>query len=343
MYRGLKVRRLSDSDFHALRDAYAQMNRGFERAMIFHVGSSSGFYSEVGSMMECMIYCYLHEIRFILYSDDANFSHGGAGWREFFEPFCEENHDRLNRRYNKRTKSSSAVPGSSLRSIKSRLLHYLSPLSRKLLLWRNNADYLTSDFFSEFISPEFKRKTVRWPLFGMDGDVYPEIAKLQPFALRYNAKTLREVEALKEALSLPEKYFSIQIRGGDKIAELRGYRPESIALSNIDRCLRVIEESTNQIPAIFVLSDDYRHVLELKNRRPDWAIFTLTRPDETGYEHASFSKTSWATKRRELVKLFAAVDICISSSTHFGYEYSCVNNIIKPAKDPGTYIPWVAA
>lgn len=46
-------------------------------------------------MMECMCWCHLHEVKFILYTDDANFSQNG--WNDLFDSFCEESHGPLNR------------------------------------------------------------------------------------------------------------------------------------------------------------------------------------------------------------------------------------------------------
>ena len=63
--------------------------------MIFHVGTGAGLYSELGAMLECMCYCHINNIQFILYADDANFSDKN-GWSELFDSLGCESHDPLN-------------------------------------------------------------------------------------------------------------------------------------------------------------------------------------------------------------------------------------------------------
>lgn len=90
-----------EEDFKHARELYAKTNDTFDRTLIFHVGTGAGLYSELGGMLEAMMWCYLNKVRFTLYADDANFS-GENGWTEFFEEFCPMNHNPLNRFGNRR-------------------------------------------------------------------------------------------------------------------------------------------------------------------------------------------------------------------------------------------------
>lgn len=80
-------------------------------------------FSELNTMMGCMIYCYLNHIKFELYADDANWA-GGHGWNEFFLPFCAENHSILNKYVNPR------FPINKYR-IDKRILRYILKKMRK--------------------------------------------------------------------------------------------------------------------------------------------------------------------------------------------------------------------
>ena len=64
--------------------SYRKVNETFRR-MVYHVGVDCGFFVEMNYMVDAMLYCLAHCIRFQLYSDDANFG-TGKGWTEYFLP-----------------------------------------------------------------------------------------------------------------------------------------------------------------------------------------------------------------------------------------------------------------
>src|SRR6185369_14450129 len=81
---------------------YQRFNDTFKRTLVFHLGVEAGFFSEFNNMVLAMLYCLHHQIRFVLYSDNANFK-VSKGWEDFFLPFCEETrrpeHRELNNRF----------------------------------------------------------------------------------------------------------------------------------------------------------------------------------------------------------------------------------------------------
>ena len=71
-------------------EKYQEINDSFKgKSLVFHIGSDAGFYSELNNMILAIIYCLRWNIRFTLYSADANFKHNN-GWTDYFLPFCEE-------------------------------------------------------------------------------------------------------------------------------------------------------------------------------------------------------------------------------------------------------------
>jgi hypothetical protein len=336
---------ISNSEYLETRDNYNHLNNSFEQTLIFNVGINSGFFSEIGSMMECVIFCYLNKLRFCLYADDANFSMAGRGWNEFFESFCPESHHPLNKTFNQRQAPTpsqvitNAFPANILNS--NNLDRWLFQLGRLRLLRAESAKHLTNDFFRIFTSAAFKKSFIQWPLFKMNGTVYPEIAKLFPYIMRYNQHTQEEINNIHHLLCLPSDYVSVQIRGGDKIDKL-AKRSDYTHIGSASAALtyiRRIEQSGVNISNLFVMTDDYGYISALNQAHPEWTIYSLTRPEQRGYDQKSFNKLNWSHKRRELLDLMCSVEICRNSRFHFGYEASNINTMIKTVRGHSGYLP----
>lgn len=320
---------LSDNEFLRLKQLYNEINDSFSRSLVFHVGTCAGLYSELGNLLECILYCYNKKIRFVLYADDANFTIGcdsneimrGGGWNEFFEPFCPESHYWLNRYVNRRYKRNHKYS----RVIDNVFCRYLKIKER--------CHYLTQDVFYSSISADFKQQHVEWSEMKISGTVWPEYIKLMPLVMRYNKRTKEEIEKLISELNLPSGYLSVQIRGGDKTMEVD-------RLLGVEDFLWTVEKENVMIDNLFVFTDDYENIKILRGMRPQWHIYTLTHAEEHGYNNAKFQQMTWEFKRNNLVKLFAMVEICLASSLHIGDENSCANNIIRAKKlYDNTYLP----
>lgn len=289
---------------------YNSINNSFDKKLIYHVGSYAGFHSEVDAMMQCMLYCYKHQIKFILYADDANFA-GGHGWEEFFEPFCEINHDPLNHKFNNRYIETNL------------LKRIIQIIGSNKLKKRNNVDYLTQDIFKTAINKKVSTvEHIIWTELNINGPTFTEFGKIADFALKYNEKTKKEVNEIINSLDLPKYYYSVQLRGGDKLGE-KG------VVNNIDTVANRILNYDNHIDNLFVFSDDYRYVEEITRKLSNTNIYTLCDPKDLGYDNTKFNKTDWPSKRKKMVNLFAMIDICMKSKVHFGNNTSCVNNYIS--------------
>lgn len=322
--------RNSIEEFYRQKEYYNKINNSFSKRLCYHVGYDAGLHSEVDAMMQMMLFCYKHEIKFILYADDANFS-SGHGWEEFFLPFCEMAHEKENMYANKRHP----------RKIKIIIKHPFMVLKeyigeRKL---RKKYDYLTQDLFDYAIKLKNKVSTteiIEWPEFNVKGVTFDQFGKLANLALHYNEKTTKEIEARIEELNLPSNYYSIQFRKGDKITE---YKEEE--LNTVGQAVKNIEKNNFDVKDIFVMADDYRQIYELKRLKPEWNIYTLTREDERGYKNREFNSKPWEFKRKEMIKLFSMIEICMNSDMHFGNKQSCVDNYIHSIReDKGYFSIW---
>lgn len=289
---------------------YNETNDSFNRKLIYHVGSYAGFHSEVDAMMQIILYCYKHQIKFILYADDANFA-GGHGWEEFFEPFVENNHNPLNSKFNIRHYSSNPI------------LSVFEKAGAFILKKKEKVDYLTQDVFRTAISKKISTtEVIDWKEYDIYGPTFYEFGKIADFALRYNEKTKHEVDEIIKSLNLPNSYYSVQLRGGDKLGE-KG------VVNNIKTVVDRIMNYCNVIDNLFVFSDDYRYVEEITKLLPNTTIYTLCDPNDKGYDNVKFNKTDWSYKRNKMINLFAMIDICFKSKVHFGNATSCINNYIS--------------
>lgn len=316
--------RLSKEEFEVLKNKYLVQNLRYDKSLIFHVGTGAGLYSELGAMLECMCYCYENKIQFILYADDANFSNEN-GWKELFEPFGCENHNPLNRKYNYRYRKYHRVHGIAVPNLLFRSVIFPAILKKK-----EKVTYLTQDLFDNVVSKKFRFSEMTWSLFGIQGIVRDEYAKLGQLALRYNEKTAHDIMKLINALHLPEHFVSIQIRGGDKTQEFTD-------IIDADYCAKLIEKDIEETNNVFIFTDDYRNVKRIQELHPEWNIYTLTRQDECGYYNAAFNALSWEERRKDLIKLFAIVEVCIRSDLHIGCNGACVNNYIRSCRSGRPY------
>lgn len=294
--------------------------------VIFHVGTGAGFYSEVNLMMQYMCYCYMHDLDFELYADDANFA-CGKGWGYFFRPFCKENHAALNRianyRYKKWHPTVGGFPAPNLL-----FRRYILPW---VLRRQTGARYLTQDFFDEIVSDEFLQSTIQWPEYGMDGTLETQYAKIRSVALQYNDETQAEMDQLIASLHLPEHYCSIEIRGGDKNTEIEN-------ADDVDSFVEQIDHWEPDVKDLFVMADDYRDIERLQELRPQWHLYTLCGREERGYYNYQFHKMPEEFKRRNLIKLFAMVEICLRADVHFGQDCNAFMYINSARADRPTHM-----
>ncbi|WP_143544494.1 O-fucosyltransferase family protein [Salinimicrobium sediminis] len=282
---------------------YQQLNNSFEKKLTFHLGANAGFFSEFNNMVFAILYCLKNKIKFSLYSKGGNLAHI-KGWQDYFLPFCEETKFFLHKRYNRRAyqmENAKIWPPVLLRSL-------------------TGNDYLTQDIWDSFRTREFESTSFTIPELGIFNSTLPNAAKtIVEMLWRYNEPAATYIKEYKESVVLPDNFISMHIRAGDKTKENEIYNVENYMQETVKSGL-----SKN----IFVLTDDYRSIKELRNNYPSWNFLTLCQPSEQGYIHAEFLQLSKRDKYLRLLKLMASIDIC-ASSEHFIGTYS---------SGPGNYL-----
>lgn len=286
-----------------LLQKYTRLNNSFTKTLTFHVGADAGFFSEFNNMVFAILYCLENRIKFRLYSKKANFSLE-HGWRDYFEPFCEEKTSFLHYRYNRR-----AYQIQNQKKLPPRLLKVFS-----------GDTYLTQDLWNSIRSQEFSQKKFHIPELGLKKANLLEASRvIIRMIWNYNSRSELIIDQFKNSLSIPKDYISIHIRAGDKAIETNVF--------DIHSYMKVASELT-KLRVAFILTDDYSIIEKLEKDYHDWQFHTLCENNEKGYIHSEFKKLDNEQRRRLQLKLFASTDVC-SQSSHFIGTFS---------SNPGMYM-----
>lgn len=282
---------------------YQNLNNSFKRTLVFHLGADGGFFSEFNNMLLAMLYCFKHEIRFVLYSRHANFRIH-SGWTDFFLPFCDETlHD-------------------SYRTLNARCPRQRTPLHLQLTIAHfkksQNIDFLTYELWNHFRSPTFARETFFFPNT-TPLDLLSAAQRLIQMIWRYNPETSAAVAKLTESIDLPKDYLGLHIRSGDKHIET----PLLATPQYIKKA-----QSLTSLRHFFLSTDNYAIVEEARRLYPHLTFETLCTPGESGYIHQDFLKLPAPIRHSHLLNLFASIER-LASSQHFIGTFS---------SNPGMYL-----
>lgn len=295
-------------------DIYQAVNRRFRKKLVFHVGASAGFFSQYNNMIMAMLFCLVHEIRFVLYSADAKFGYD-KGWEDWFLPFAPESRLRFHSLFNYRTKLEKQNESWRQMGLWPRLVRRVS-----------RTDYMTYELFDEIRA---EAKSGRWysvPELGIEGQVREAGSRLVGLTWRFNERTTASIREIVESLNLPREYVGIHIRGGDKALEG--------PLVGAEAYLRKAEEVT-PLRTAFIATDDYTNVETLRRNAPDWEFITLCRKDERGYNHDAFKRDVGKADRRQLILiLLATMEVLRQARPFVGAFNSNFGTFLGMAMDP---------
>jgi len=290
-------------------DSYQQVNESFSRRMVYHVGVDCGFFVEMNYMVNAMIYCLAHRIRFQLYSDDANFG-TGVGWTEYFRPFCEEVHEPLHQKYNFHRLPSWLGIVRLCRSQKSigpvawKVKKTLKTIIGRVVAYRTYGEKV---LFAQDVPNEPVGRCVV-PELGINGDYMSTYALLARMVWRLHPGLQQQEDSYKKKLSLPVIYSGVQIRGGDKVTETR----------LIDGKTLIGKLNLHDGENLFILTDDYRQFLQAREDYPTLQLSTLCQEDETGYHHKQFCQEDSQNKKRAITRLLISVDLLLCGRSFVG-------------------------
>lgn len=282
-----------------------------QKTLIFHIGCSAGFFSEYLEMIAAIVYCKLNNIQFKLYSKDANFGYKN-GWTDFFEPFCDEVNEDFHSKYNLRFKFPSLT-----RLILKKIIKHIEIPNwcwRKLTWWYLKV-FLTAPFYKnkykfDYYTHELWSKIQNYKTRQLEKNYIEAQINAINNSWRLNSSTRIEVEKLIKNLNLPDKFIGTQIRAGDKSTEQLTY--------HFNDYLNKINSLDTDIKDLFVLTDDYNIITDLKIKYPQYHIHTLCNENDKGYNNEIFQNQSQDFKRSKLINLIASVEILWKSEILVG-------------------------
>ena len=280
-----------------------------QKILVYRIGYQGGFFYEYRQMIAAYVYCKLNNIKFKLYSVNANFAIE-KGWTDFFEPFCEEATEEIHSLYNIHFKYPSITKLLLKKVIKGITIPHwcwnkLSLWYLKLIVtapyfkWKYHFNYYTHDLWSE-VHKLNQHNTTQYNTIQ-----YNTILN----TWRFNEKTENEIEKISGELNLPEKWIGLHIRRGDKITEQPHIK--------IEEYIEMLKNKSNNLN-LFVLTDDYSIIDGIQMQYPEYHIYTLCKTSERGYNNSEFMNASIEKKRSGLIKLFASVEILRKSEAFIG-------------------------
>lgn len=288
------------------RREYVKNNLKFKDKCSFFIGRhKAGFFSEINVMLCALIYCYNKKIKFTLHYKPDYFA-SKKGWEEYFEPFCPVNYNKLLNKYNYRDISQA-----DLKKIK-KYNNFNNIM--KFLFGYKYLNYEVSHFyFSSIGKKEFSQISQK------------EKYDFANMLWQFNSTTKSQINKIENSLNLPNNYISLQIRRGDK------WELEQVEPPKLDFYMDYIKKEKFSIKDIFIFCDDYNDFQYLKNNYSDFNFYTLCSSKEKGYINEDFQKLDWKTKKRNIIKLFANIEIMRKSDF-------CLGTIIA---NPSFFLDWL--
>lgn len=276
---------------------YRQINESFDKKLVFHLGSRSGFFSEYNNMILCMIHCLQENIQFQLYSRDLSIAVRN-GWTDFFEPFCPETFNGLHQLFNCRF--PRPTPQFKLRKA-------FATFTKTLC----GCNYLTYELWNQF-SRLNSVQSVFIPALDKKNSLRQTCRDLVNITWRFKPEIMDEIQQEIRKLKLPSSYLTVHIRAGDKIKEYKGC-PVATYIEKL--------ESVSDLHDVLVMTDDYRIFEQLKANYPSRNFYTLETPEQQGYQHRKNKRKNIAEKRAGTIRFFAGIELA-ANAKHFVGTYS---------------------
>lgn len=133
------------------------------------------------------------------------------------------------------------------------------------------------------------------------------------------------------SMLLPGPYAAVHIRRGDKLLGtlVNGSwtRPEGENIP-VEAYVEVLRQRAPSVKSVWVMTDDFAAIGELRKLAPDLTFDTLCPPTDTGYHQSIFSSRSAGEKLAERKRLIAETEIAIRSELFVGCFLSNVDRFI---------------
>ena len=248
------------------------------------MGSNAGFFSEYNNMIYVILYCFLNQLQFVMHSKYSNI--GDNGWTQYFIPVFNDIEDK----YTKQDSRYNTINDNTHKK-------------------ENNIKYYTSDIFwaaRNFCLESIHKKTVfNISEIGFKGTVFDFCKMITHYIWVYNYNTQQYIENKIADLKIQSPYISCHIRRGDKITEW--------PLVNIETYIQVLKKYKD-IRNVYILTDDYTIIEEIKKLLPDYNIFYNTDNTMTGFNEAFHNNAQNSYQTQSIYNLLVDIEIARRSN-----------------------------
>ncbi len=281
---------------------YNKLNNSHRKTLVFRVGISAGFFSEINHMLMAVLYCLQHKIKFVLSSKENNFAYQ-KGWDDYFLPFCEESQHDIHLKYNARSHQIN----SSLTNI----------IKLKFIRKTFGVAYLTQDIWPYIKDAKFYNESFKFPELEIDGDFLAAMHTLVKHIWQYQPDVKTTIDDRLNSLNLPPSFSGMHIRSGD--IEKKNY-----AISRYIELAKSLSADKN----LFVATDNYSSIEKIQSQYPDYQIYTFCKPTETGFDEGAYNSQTKASKKETLISLLADTEGLYRSEIFIGTISSNVGSFV---------------
>lgn len=279
-----------------------------------------GFFSEYDRMLLGILHCALRNWNFTLASRSPALP--GEGWRGTFESFCSEFDHPLVALFDGRSTSDSPFYRNLRGRARGALLHVVG------YAWFPGTRFMVDEWDS--LRRLQEARTVRFEdaSGNTDAPLRDALRAIHQVVWRPSPAARRFIEAEIARAAMPRSYVGLHIRRGDKETEA--------AHTPVRQYVEKIEQLT-PLKDLFLLTDDFRVVAELKSLKPDWRVFCRCEPNQFGYSHSGFAAQPSEVRRQRTWQLLADVEALARSEVFVGTFSSAVGEFLGIARPAGTH------
>ena len=283
--------------------------------VVFHL-TNRGTFSELNNLV--IAQSYAHLLGRPLAIDDRCWSGGySLGFEDYFE--CS-GIEFWRSGLTLPSVLGNTVNGASLYENYLRLLSF--SVYKKFFLWKQSLSNPDVDFTPTYFEAMRLQSRAPYLLSGQIVDPIDMHNKSIQKLLNYN-HTVRDyigerIEELHSAIG--NDYIACHIRRGDKVNNQMSAIGIDLYVTEINKLAKL---------PIFIATDDFSVVTEIRKKLPSRQIFTFADNDRDGWVEKRFRATKGQTKFHEMCDLFLDVEALVDSSFFIGTFSSCVGQFIN--------------
>ncbi|OJU12458.1 MAG: hypothetical protein BGN86_12575 [Caulobacterales bacterium 68-7] len=180
------------------------------------------------------------------------------------------------------------------------------------------------------------RPLVKIPQIGLKMPLEKLMARASQAAFRPKPDIHQEAASRMADLGLLCDFYAIHLRGGDKIAGEPQNGASALVEGEIVAMARYMDPilAENPEPRVFVMTDDYRRVTELRVNYPEADFVTLCPYDVEGYFQSRYAAQDLAKRTADVRALLVEVVIANCAKTFYGPYLSNVSQFIHQLRYP---------